>query len=206
MDPHPIPGSPYVHVCFLENKQYLRYICLLFVYQMDSTLHDSSVPWIALLITNISKSANIKSLLLAAYAFGCRQIFVCNQPKFNFDYSHPNSDIPKQLQDGFLKIFRFHSFDECVQHIRLIGAQLVGVEIHDDAIDIEEDTCFMGDTVLIMGNEATGLNSKHCSACSKFIRISQCGGGTASLNVYVAASIVLHRFQIWSNGQNKLAT
>ena len=158
--------------------------------------------WIALLITNISKKANIKSLLLAAYAFGCNQIFVFNQPKFNFDQNHPNSDIPKQLtgalQDGTFKIIRFDTFDDCVQHIRTVGAQLVGVEIRDDAVDVEHETCFTGNTVLIMGNEALGLNSKHSSACSRFIRISQYGDGTASLNVYVAASIVLHRFQIWA--------
>ena len=166
------------------------------------TIPPNSVPWIGLLITNISKSGNIKSLLLAAYAFGCSLVFVCNQPKFNFDFDHPNSDVPKQLRDalkeGIFKIFRFNSFSECVEHIRILGAQLIGVEIRDDAVDVEEDTCFTGNTVLIMGNEGMGLSSKHSSECSKFIRISQYGCGTASLNVYVAASIVLHRFQIWS--------
>ena len=34
--------------------------------------------------------------------------------------------------------------------------------------------------------------------CDGFVKIAQFGGGTASLNVAVAAGIVLHRFYEWS--------
>jgi tRNA G18 (ribose-2'-O)-methylase SpoU len=101
------------------------------------------------------------------------------------------------MNDGSFQIIRFHSFDECISHIHSLGAEILGVEIHEHAVDVEEERCFTGNTVLIMGNEATGLNPKHASKCDRFIRISQYGGGTASLNVYVAASIVMHRFQLW---------
>lgn len=39
-----------------------------------------------------------------------------------------------------------------------------------------------------------GLSEKECEICDFFVYIPQYGGGTASLNVTVAASIVLHHF------------
>lgn len=54
---------------------------------------------------------------------------------------------------------------------------------------------------LIMGNEGTGLSDKLMEQCQRhFVRIPQYGRGTASLNVYVAASIVLSQFYYYLNG------
>ncbi|VAH14122.1 unnamed protein product [Triticum turgidum subsp. durum] len=44
----------------------------------------------------------------------------------------------------------------------------------------------------------TGLSQKECEVCDFFVYIPQYGGGTASLNVTVAASIVLHHFGVWA--------
>ncbi|BBG93251.1 tRNA/rRNA methyltransferase SpoU family protein [Prunus dulcis] len=44
----------------------------------------------------------------------------------------------------------------------------------------------------------TGLSAKELEICDFFVYIPQYGGGTASLNVTVAASIVLHQFGVWA--------
>ncbi|XLR58313.1 hypothetical protein S83_008985, partial [Arachis hypogaea] len=44
----------------------------------------------------------------------------------------------------------------------------------------------------------TGLSAKECEICDFFVYIPQYGGGTASLNVNVTASIVLHHFGVWA--------
>lgn len=75
---------------------------------------------------------------------------------------------------------------------------IIGVEIFDTAKDIEDPQCFTGDVALMMGNEGQGLNQKQLAVCDGFVRISQYGNGTASLNVCVAASIVMHRFHQWA--------
>ena len=75
--------------------------------------------------------------------------------------------------------------------------RIVGVEIDDGAIDVEDEP-FEGDTAFMMGNEGQGMNEKQMNVCDGFVRIAQYGGGTASLNVSVAAGIVLHRFHHWS--------
>lgn len=47
-----------------------------------------------------------------------------------------------------------------------------------------------------------GLSAKECEICDFFIYIPQYGGGTASLNVTVAASIVLHHYGgMWINSK-----
>lgn len=47
-------------------------------------------------------------------------------------------------------------------------------------------------------SQGAGLSEKQISHCDSLIYIPQHGPGTASLNVAVAASIVLHHFAIWA--------
>jgi tRNA G18 (ribose-2'-O)-methylase SpoU len=42
------------------------------------------------------------------------------------------------------------------------------------------------------------MNSSQIEICDDFVIIPQYGGGTASLNVTVAASIVMHTFALWA--------
>ena len=46
--------------------------------------------------------------------------------------------------------------------------------------------------------QGAGLNEKQLALCDAFIYIPQYGAGTASLNVAVAASIILHHFAHWA--------
>eukprot|EP00568_Trieres_chinensis_P003248 CAMPEP_0183295652 /NCGR_PEP_ID=MMETSP0160_2-20130417/3535_1 /TAXON_ID=2839 ORGANISM="Odontella Sinensis, Strain Grunow 1884" /NCGR_SAMPLE_ID=MMETSP0160_2 /ASSEMBLY_ACC=CAM_ASM_000250 /LENGTH=104 /DNA_ID=CAMNT_0025457171 /DNA_START=268 /DNA_END=582 /DNA_ORIENTATION=+ len=86
-----------------------------------------------------------------------------------------------------------NSPDNCSQ------VKIIGVEIEESASDLE-DLPFTGDIALMMGNEGQGMNHKQMAMCDSFIKISQYGVGTASLNVNVAASIVMHRFHHWARG------
>ena len=46
--------------------------------------------------------------------------------------------------------------------------------------------------------QGTGLSQHQLELCDSFVYIPQHGQGTASLNVTVAASIVLHQFAVWA--------
>ena len=46
---------------------------------------------------------------------------------------------------------------------------------------------------LVPGNEGSGLSARLRSSCEQLLYIPQYGNGTASLNVHVAASLVMHR-------------
>lgn len=45
--------------------------------------------------------------------------------------------------------------------------------------------------------QGSGMSAQQKACCDSFVYISQHGSGTASLNVTVAASIILHRFAAW---------
>ena len=153
-----------------------------------------------LIITNISKPTNIKALLRLACAFGCSKIFVAGQRKFNFDPDSDQSDLPNNLKEALriIPVVQFEKLPECVDHIHSLGIKIIGVEIDESSVDLElSETSFEGGTAFMMGNEGQGMNAKQMALCDGFIKISQYGGGTASLNVSVAAGIVLHRYQQW---------
>ena len=153
-------------------------------------------PQLYLLITNISKRANIRSLLLEAAAFDVSHVLVVGQPTFDFTIS--GADVPVQLHEAMeaqrFHIERFPSWKDCLDFLKENGIQLIGVEIHPEAVSLEDVTTFHQSTALLMGNEGQGLNEKQMKACDGFVRIPQFGGGTASLNVAVAASLVLHHY------------
>jgi len=193
--------------------------------QAESTHHQQQCkvvhPTSYLIITNISKRQNIKNLLQLAVAYGITTIFVVGQRAFNFDLidsideeedgiiTKTTTDIPPTIQDHIrnekLKIIKFDKLEECIAHIKSIQTsptpiQVLGVEIDKSSINLETEP-FIGSTAFMMGNEGSGMTTKQMSVCDGFIRISQYGGGTASLNVSVAAGLVLHRFYHWSRRQ-----
>jgi tRNA G18 (ribose-2'-O)-methylase SpoU len=151
-----------------------------------------------LVLSNISKRPNIRSLLLTAAALGCSGVFVVGQAAF--DTNVDGGDLPGQIIDhvnqGKMFIKRFCKWHECTSYLQQHGIRLVGIEIHKQAINIE---AFVAqepnqDVAFLPGNEGQGLNEKQMKSCDAFCIISQYGGGTASLNVNVATSIILHRF------------
>jgi len=168
-------------------------------------------------IANIQKRNNVKSLLQTAVAFGCAKVLVVGQPSFQFEMERTDtssdtevtknktkSDLPTSLhahgQSGNMVIQRFASWNDLVVHCNAKSILLVGVEIHPEAHTIDD---FVGNhttttdshnqIAFVMGNEGQGLNDKQLKSCGAFVRIPQYGIGTASLNVNVAASIVLSR-------------
>lgn len=154
--------------------------------QEGSSIDDNDEVY--LVITNISKRPNIKALMLTAAAFNCKSIFVVGQRQFDFE-----NDIPRQLMDqNTMKIVRFDKWHSLVDHLNEHSIRLVGVEIHPRAINVEHYEG-RGKLAFLMGNEGQGIHEKHMKDCDDFVMISQFGAGTASLNVYVACSIVLER-------------
>jgi tRNA C32,U32 (ribose-2'-O)-methylase TrmJ len=53
----------------------------------------------------------------------------------------------------------------------------------------------------MLGNEGLGLSEGQVAACDSLVYIPQFSGATASLNVAVAGSIVLHEFAKWAGFQ-----
>eukprot|EP00803_Ostreobium_quekettii_P008415 evm.model.scf_1028.3 EVM.evm.TU.scf_1028.3 scf_1028:11389-14333(+) len=117
----------------------------------------------------------------------------CN--RFNTFGSHGAAD--------FISFKHFASLQECCSHLKNVeGCQIVGIEITPEARSVNEHP-FHGPTAFMLGNEGTGMSDKQRSLCDQFVYIPQYGCGTASLNVTVAAAIVLHRFTEWAGYEER---
>ena len=99
------------------------------------------------------------------------------------------------------------------------GCEILGVEICEGAQSVAGRP-FARSTAFMLGNEVgapppagqaphrpatdgngpqgSGLSAKQLQACDRFVYIPQFGPGTASLNVVIAASIVLHEYAAWA--------
>ena len=145
-----------------------------------------------LVISNISKRANVKSLVTMAVMFGISNIIIVGQPHFSFDTHTPPID-------GLGDKVSFHhlaNLTDCREFLQRCGVTLYGVEIVDGATAIE-NVDFRGHAcAFMMGNEGAGMNAPQLAVCDKFIYIPQYGGGTASLNVSNACAIVLQYFAL----------
>ncbi|CAM9112537.1 unnamed protein product [Choristocarpus tenellus] len=118
------------------------------------------------------------------------------QPKFSVG-THTAPDIPASLC-----IRQFRDLDSCCDFVHGRGGSMIGVEIVDGARSLDDDPFpFDKSCAFMMGNEGSGMSPQQKERCDSFCFISQYGCGTASLNVAVAASIVLHRCSAWRDTQ-----
>ena len=185
--------------------------------QIPEGAKNQSVSNMYLIITNISKRTNVRELIQVGVAFGCESILMVGQKSFrtaldnDCDSHGAQTDIPPRVlpafQSGTVSIQRFEKWNDCVLFLQERHILLVGVEIQDDAKTIQEICQIVSadnrNVAFLMGNEGTGLQEKQLLSCDLFCRIPQYGPGTASLNVYVAASIVLYHFHYFQRRQRE---
>lgn len=137
-------------------------------------------------VHNIAKRHNVGTLARSATAFGVSEVILVGRRDFNSFGSHGSSN--------HLRFRHFHSLQDARHFLKEEKhCDICGVEITRDAVPVNHHP-FNKSTAFLLGNEGTGLSPKECEICDFFVYIPQYGSGTASLNVTVAASIVLHHF------------
>jgi tRNA G18 (ribose-2'-O)-methylase SpoU len=138
-----------------------------------------------LVIYNVSKKHNVGSIIRSAAAMNVSEVWVIGKKKLA---SFGNQGTAKRV------VYRF--FDD-VNHLKTHATQskvqILGVEIMEQAKSIWTFP-FSGSTAFVMGNEGTGLSDLEKEICDGFIYIPQYQSNTESLNVSVAAGIVLNHF------------
>lgn len=145
-----------------------------------------------LVISNISKKANVKTLVALAVTYGIEHVLIVGQPKFSFStHTPPIEDLQRRVA-----FHTFSSLSECCTFLKDQGARLYGVEICDNATTVESATFRGHSCAFMMGNEGAGMSAPQLSACDEFICIPQYGSGTASLNVANACAVVLQYFAL----------
>ncbi|XP_062176587.1 uncharacterized protein LOC133881630 [Alnus glutinosa] len=140
-------------------------------------------------VHNIAKRHNVGTLARSATAFGVSELILVGRRDFNAFGSHGST--------SHVRFRHFHSLPDARLFLKDKDCDICGVEITDTAMAVN-DHPFKKSTAFLLGNEGTGLSAKECEICDFFVYIPQYGCGTASLNVTVAASIVLHHFGVWA--------
>ncbi|KAK3025273.1 hypothetical protein RJ639_044075 [Escallonia herrerae] len=140
-------------------------------------------------VHNIAKRHNVGTLARSATAFGVSELILVGRRDFNSFGGHGST--------SHLRLRHFHSLSLARLFLKEKDCDICGVEITDDAVAVNQHP-FKKSTAFLLGNEGTGLSAKECEICDFFVYIPQYGGGTASLNVTVAASIILHHFGVWA--------
>ncbi len=184
--------------------------------QPSMTCHDHQPPPRCFLILfNISKKCNVGNILRTASAFGVYQVHgtpLISTPhgcvgtstaRHNHNQvciigNRSFSTYGSHGADAHLDYRHFVTLEACCAYLHdEHHAQIIGIEITDNAYPVHAHP-FHTNTAFMLGNEGTGLSSKQMALCDSFVYIPQHGQGTASLNVNVAAAIVLHHFACWA--------
>mmetsp|Transcript_55294 Transcript_55294/g.140253 ORF Transcript_55294/g.140253 Transcript_55294/m.140253 type:complete len:243 (+) Transcript_55294:60-788(+) len=150
---------------------------------------QESMPKSYLLLFNVGKRQNFGTLLRSACAFGVSEVFVVGAKKL--------ATFGNQGTAGYSPERYFDTLETAKADCVARGIRICGIEIDESARPVQEHP-FSGPTAFMLGNEGIGMSPQQRAACNFFVYIPQHSGATASLNVAIAGSIVLHHFALWA--------
>jgi tRNA C32,U32 (ribose-2'-O)-methylase TrmJ len=153
-------------------------------------LERLGLPRFYVIVSHLSKKANIGTLLRCASAFGVREVLVAGNRR-------QLQTFGAQGTQRHVCLRYFESLETAAAYARARGCSICGVEIKPESRPLTSRP-FSGPTAFVMGNEGEGLHGKQVAICDWFCHIPQYGCGTASLNVAVAAGIVFQHFASWA--------
>jgi len=143
------------------------------------------------IIHNVSKKHNVGTICRNCTAFDVKKMHLVGNARFNV-FGAQGSDVHVAIEHHeSLKKAResLYQNEKC--------DRILGIEICEGAIDVRSHP-FTGNTAFVLGNEGHGMTAQQKEICDGFVYIKQFGRGTASLNVAVASSIVMHEFAKWA--------
>lgn len=136
-----------------------------------------------LVISNVCKLNNIKHLFNIAKCYSFDVVLV------------GITGIKQTMENYDVEFLYFEDLVECKRYLQERRIPLIGIEIVPNAKSVLEFS-FSNKIALMPGNEGTGLTSRQKELSDFFVYIPQYGKGTASLNVYIATTIVLYHFNL----------
>ena len=146
------------------------------------------------LFYNVAKQSNVGPMIRTAAAFGINEILVSGKN----NAKSPRTKFGAKGTDKKMRFSYYDSFPAAVEELKKDGFHIMGVEIREDAIPVDEGPFDHDKIVFVFGNEGTGLNDTAVKACDSFVRIKQFSEKTASINVATSAGIVLHAWALWA--------
>jgi len=143
-----------------------------------------------IMLDTITSTENVGSIARSAAALGIDSYML---PK---DAPHPFSRRALRVSMGHASLLKTYIYDDIFQTIQ--DLKLAGYRVY--AAEISEGSTYLSDVitpkkwVLIMGHEGKGISQKVLELCDEVVTIEM-QEGIKSLNVAVAASIILYHFK-----------
>ena len=134
-----------------------------------------------LIISNISKRANIQQLLTVASAYDFTAILV------------GMTRILSEIDTSKHKCLMMDELNHVKLYCQSLGVVIIGLEIGDESVSLTSYT-FPQSVAIMPGNEGTGLNARQREIVDEFVYIPQYGNGIESLNVTVATTIMIYSY------------
>jgi tRNA G18 (ribose-2'-O)-methylase SpoU len=161
---------------------------------MEHSQSNSQALQSVLMLFNIQKAGNFGKLIRTANALGVAQVCICGRREYATHGHHQTKTATE--------FCHFYKPKDAMEFYRGLGFDLVAVEIGAQALNINRHQ-FRRDTVFLMGNETTGVSPALLALCDYSVFIPQFGAG-ASLNVNVAAGVVLNAFNAQREHHNPI--
>lgn len=136
-----------------------------------------------IILFNVEKDNNVGMITRSAYAFGCDELLIVGRQRVKMTGA--------QGTYAAMKRRHFYTLSEAVATCRAEGFGICGLEIGGESL---KEACFPDDVAFIFGNEGRGL-ADATPYCDRIVSIPQ-WGGVPSLNVAVAAGILMYHFQV----------
>lgn len=135
-------------------------------------------------IENTIRDFNMGTIVRTANAFGIRTIHVVGRKQWN--------KRGAMMTYKYMNVVYHTSPEELRDYALAHGRRLIAVDNIKNAVDIEKFKPKSNDIVWF-GQEGPGLSEETVKACDAVVMINQ-RGSTRSLNVGVAAGIILYRW------------
>lgn len=140
---------------------------------------------VTIVLENLHKDYNISAILRTCESFGIQEVHVIPQPG--------EGKVFRTVTQGCHKWLTVHRYDDvsaCFRVLKERGFTILAGAFGRDAAPLLE-TDFSGRVALVFSNELNGANPEVLDQVDGFFVIPM-GGFSRSLNVSVAAGIVIH--------------
>ena len=154
---------------------------------VDEFRQSEKMP-VVVVLDNIRSMHNVGSVFRTADAFLIEGIYLCG-----YTPRPPHRDIHKTALGATETVTwkYFQDIREGLQQLKEEGYKIFAVEQVDKSIPLQElTTQHSGKTVVVFGNEVSGVGDEALKMCDGSVEIPQ-WGMKHSLNISIAAGIVL---------------
>ncbi len=148
------------------------------------------MPERVLMLVGLSNMENVGAIARSAAALGVGGYAVPTAGP------HPYGRRAIRVSTGHVTRLDVHTYEntiETIRYFRRLGYTVIAAEAAQSAIDLDDIDTIPKKWVLLMGNEEEGIANDVMKECDMVVRIEM-EPGVRSLNVSVAASIIMYRF------------